>query len=248
VDRFEHHKHLIWCIAEEYQERFSAGAVRAIAAEIREADDCAHPIAVHKLSGLSFKEFADEPNIDQFAIQYNVRTADELHRGMTRAWADAAGRYSLNMSECAHHGTGAEARRRSWACAMGGAYVMILRMDIASTPVADLEDCGRLVRFFESTNFHEMAPHDQLRQSDTLYVLARPGHSYIAYAAKGRGRIGLKALLPGRYAFRWFDCATGKSAEQRRVSVAGGDHTWLRPEGIGNELAVHIRRIHREKD
>ncbi|MCD4710898.1 MAG: beta-lactamase family protein, partial [Bacteroidales bacterium] len=56
VNRFEHHKHLIWCVAEEYQEAYSVTCVKEIAKEIRQADDYNHAIAVHKLSGLSFSE------------------------------------------------------------------------------------------------------------------------------------------------------------------------------------------------
>jgi hypothetical protein len=93
VNRFEHHKNLIWCIAEEYQEGLSAERVKRIAAEIREADDNNHSIAVHKLNGLDFSEFADDPNIDQFAIQYNVPTAEELHTGIVKAWDEADGHY-----------------------------------------------------------------------------------------------------------------------------------------------------------
>ena len=243
VDRFEHHKNLIWCVAEEYSEALSAKRVKNIAAEIRTADDYDHPIAVHKHSGLDFSEFADEPNIDQFAVQYNESSADALHEGMVRAWRRAKGRYNLNMSEAAEHGTGKEARLKNWACAMGGAYVMILKMDIASTAAGDLRDCGRLVRFFESTNFHEMSPHDELGFAGTKYVLAKPGDSYIAYAARLKGSIGLKKMITGIYEFRWLDCATGKQVRRAEVQVAGGDQSWGTPPGIGGELAVYIRRI-----
>ena len=96
VDRFEHHKSLIWVVAEEYQEAFSAERVSNMAAVIRAADDFGHPIAVHKLSGLSFSEFADDPNIDQFAIQRNDQSAPALHADMAAAFSDAAGRYNLS--------------------------------------------------------------------------------------------------------------------------------------------------------
>ena len=245
VDRFEHHKNLIWCIAEEYQEALSVERVKNIAAQIRAADDYGHVIAVHKLDGLDFSEFEDEPNIDQFAIQYNLPTADALHKGVVRAWSRAKGRYNLNMSEAADFGIGEEARRKSWACAMGGAYVMILGMDIASTSKSDLQDCGRLVRFFESTNFNEMSPHDELRYGGTKYVLAQPGSSYIAYAPELSGEIGLKGMKPGTYKFHWFDCATGKQALQTEVAVAAGDQTWSKSDGIGDEVAVYIRLVAR---
>jgi len=243
VNRFDHLRNLIWCIAEEYQEAFSVEHVKKIAAEIRAADDCDHVIAVHKLHGLDFSEFAEEPNIDQFAIQYNVDSAEDLHKAISEAFRNAAGRYNLNMSECASHGTGAAARKKSWSCAMAGAYVMILEMDIATTAKSDLEDCGRLVRFFESTNFYEMSPHDELGCDGTKYVLALPGVSYIAYASELQGKIGLRNMSAGTYEFRWFDCATGKQVTQTKVKIESGDQSWSKPRSIGNELAVYIRRI-----
>ena len=243
VNRFEHHRNLIWCIAEEYQEAFSAERVKNIAAEIHAADDYNHVIAVHKLNGLDFSELADERNIDQFAIQYNVKTAEELHAGLVKAWEQAKGRYNLNMSEAADYGTGSEARRKSWACAMAGAYVMILGMDIATTAKSDLEDCGRLARFFESTDFQQMTPHDGLAFAGTQYVLARPGGSYIAYASKLQGKIGLKNMPAGVYKLRWFDCASGSEVTMENVTVAGGDQSWDKPGRIGSEMAVYIERI-----
>jgi len=243
VNKFEHHKHLIWAVAEEYQEKFTAARVKNIAAQIRVADDYNHVIAVHKLSGLSFTEFADDPNIDQFAIQYNADTEIELHNGMLSAWENAKGKYNLNMSEVAYGGigTGAEARRSSWAIAMGGAYVMINGMTIDTTPQSDLEDHGRMVEFFESTNFNQMAPHDELAFAGTQYVMALAGDSYIAYASGLVGNIGIKSLSAGVYDFKWFDTTTGASVIEECVLVEAGDSSWPTPQGIGDELAVHIK-------
>jgi hypothetical protein len=243
VNRFKHHKNLIWCVAEEYSEALSPKRVKNIAARIRAADDYGHPIAVHKHSGLDFSEFADDADIDQFAIQYNVPDADALHEGIVRAWKQSGGGYNLNMSEAADYGTGEQARKKSWACAMGGAYVMILGMDIAATAESDLVDCGRLVQFFQSTNFYEMAPHDELKYGDTKYVLAKPGVSYIAYTPELRGDIGLKDMTAGIYEFHWFDCAAGKQINQTKVNVSNGSHTWSKPPDIGDELAVYIRCV-----
>jgi len=240
VNRFKHHNLLIWVVAEEYQEAYSPTRVRNIAAAIRAADDRGHVIAVHKLHGLDFSEFADDPYIKQFAIQYNRRTPRALHNGIVEAWRKAAGRYSLNMSEAANHGTGVTARKKNWAVAMGGAYVMVLGMDIASTDPADLRDCGRLVGFMESTNFNAMAPHDELRYQGTEYVLARPGHSYIAYASRLSGSIGLRSMTPGTYDFLWFDPASGGSVRSAGVKVAAGQQAWVKPASIGSEVVVHI--------
>lgn len=242
VNRFEHHKNLIWCIAEEYGESLSAKRVSNIAAAIRAADDHDHVIAVHKNHGLEFSEFADDRNIDQFAVQYNVETAEQLHAGMVKAWKDSSGRYNLNMSEAKGFGTGSDLRRKCWACAMAGAHVMILEMDIESTPVDDLEACGHLVRFFESANFNEMAPHDELAHGSTEYVLADPGKSYIAYTSNREGEIGLKDMRAGIHDLIWLDCVTGRTARQEGIKVTAGSWMLPRPRGIGDECAVYIRR------
>lgn len=238
VNRFEHHGHLIWVIAEEYRESFSTQRVANIAAAIRQADDYNHPIALHHLNGLRF-DLPDDPNIDQFAIQYNVG-GDALHDGMTTAWQDANGRYNLNMSESSEHGTGATARRNSWLAAMGGAYVMVYQMDIINTAISDLHDLGRLRTFFESTNFYEMAPHSELALGATGYVLAKPGDSYIAYTTNA-GSMGLKGMSAGTYNFTWLDTATGMTVNQNGVSVGSGDQIWNKPGGLGSEVAVYIR-------
>jgi CubicO group peptidase (beta-lactamase class C family) len=244
VNRFKHHKHLVWCIAEEYGEKLSAERVRRIARLIRDEDDRGHSIAVHKNDGLAFSEFADDPCIDQFAIQYNVHTAEQLHAGVVQARREAKGRYSVNLSEAADWGAGAESRRKCWACAMGGASVMVLGMDIASTAVSDLTDCGTLVRFFQMVaDLSFMKPHDELAHAGTQYVLAGPGGSYVIYASKPQTQVGLKGMTAGRYSFRWLDCASGRTVVQESVHVPAGDWAWTRPDGIGDEAAVHLFRI-----
>ncbi|MFQ5467250.1 MAG: DUF4038 domain-containing protein, partial [Kiloniellaceae bacterium] len=185
VNRFQHHRNLVWVIAEEYQEAFTPSRVSNMAAIIRAADGARHPIAVHKLDGLSFSEFADDPNIDQYAIQFNNVSETAMHAAMVSAFADAGGRYSLNMAESAGHGTGATARLKNWAAAMGGATVMVLGWDVASTSPSDLEGCGRLVQFMESTGMNGLAPRDDLAYAGTAYVLAGPPNSYVLYAASG---------------------------------------------------------------
>lgn len=242
VNRFEHHKNLIWVVAEEYAEVYSPARTSNIAAVIRAADDRQHVIAVHKNIDLDFDEFATDPNIDQFAIQRDFgNSAASLHSDMVTAWNKAAGRFNNNMSEAPEWGTGITARHKAWAVAMGGAYVMGFGMDIASTPTGDLEDLGRLVRFMESTNFNEMAPHDELAFGGTQYVLARPGHSYIAYAANLSSNIGLQNLAAGTYDFKWFNPATGATVVQTGIAVSSGNQSWTKPATMGNELALHIK-------
>jgi len=241
VGRLKEHTHLIWCVAEEYGEALSPERVRRIAAEIRAADDRGHPIAVHKNSGLGFEEFADDPSIDQFAVQYNVPTAEELHDGLVEADKASAGRYNLNLAEAADWGTGTEARRKCWACAMAGAYVMILGMDIEHTQPSDLEDCGRLVRFMEGVDLRGVAAHDELAAGDAQYVLARPGAVYIAYSSHAAGSLGLRGVPAGDYTLSWLDCATGRTEKAARTVEGGELSTWPVPDGMGPELALLVQ-------
>lgn len=245
VNRFKHHKNLIWCVAEEYKERYTPARVKAIAAEIRRADEFSHPIAVHKLQGLDFSEFAEDPNIDQFAVQYNVATAAELHKGIVSAWKAAKGRYNLNMSEAKNMGTGPELRKKLWACAMGGAYAMVLDTDIANTPESDLRDCGRLVKFFESTNLSGTAPHDEMAYGATEYVLAKPGQSYLIYISKP-GKMGVKNLPAGNYQLRWYNPATGVWTKTT-LSARAGSLLLARPRGMGGEAVLVLERRARGK-
>jgi len=240
VNRLGKLRNLIWVVAEEYGERLSARRVSNIAAAIRAADEHNHVIAVHKNNGLSFREFADDPGIEQFAVQWNVPTAKALHDGVVKAWRMAARRYGLVMSEAEGHTT--DVRRKNWACAMGGAQVMVLGMDIASTPPEDLKHCRVLQRFFEDIDFRGMAPHDELAFGHTRYVLASPGRAYVAYASGASGDVGLKDLKAGTYEFLWLDCTTGRRVERSGVKVTAGNRTWPRPAGIGRELAVWVRR------
>ncbi|MCK5610408.1 hypothetical protein KAR91_51520, partial [Candidatus Pacearchaeota archaeon] len=241
VNEFEHHKNIIWVIAEEYTEAYTTIRVSNIASKIRASDDHDHVIAVHKTTGLSFSEFADDPNIDQFAIQYHGN-ASVLHNAMITAWNNANGKYNLNLAESGEHGTGEELRKKNWAIAMGGAYIMVYQMDIVNTEVSDLQGCGYLVDFFESTSVNEMEPRDDLAFGGTEYVLAYPENSYIAYASSLVGDIGLKNMAAGTYDFKWYDAADGTTVIQEGIDVASGDRTWSKPVIIGNELAVYVNR------
>ncbi|MEM7401022.1 MAG: DUF4038 domain-containing protein [Pseudomonadota bacterium] len=244
VNNFKQYKNLIWVVAEEYEEVFSAQRISNIAAEIRNADEHKHVIAVHKLPEIDFSEFENDPNIDQFAIQCCAEfNANDFHDEMVAAWELASNRYNLNMSESAPGlGTGSDLRRKSWAIALGGAYVMSFEMDIESTPTSDLEDMGRLVSFMESTNFNEMAPHDELSHAGTDYVLASPGKSYIAYSSSAGGALGLKNLPAGDYRLEWFNPINGDTVNEN-VSTQGGNQSWNIPSQFGNEVALYVNQV-----
>lgn len=246
VQRFKHLRHLVWVIAEEYSEAYLPARISRLAAVIRGADDHAHPIGVHKLAGLDFSEFADDPHIDQFTMQYFETGASALHRAVLHAHRAARGRYNINMAEAPGFGSGAAARRRAWAAAMGGAYVMVYQMDIAGTAEEDLRDLGRLARFMESALSSGMRPLDELAFGATDYVLADPGQSYIAYTSAADERpLGLRRLPAGDYRLTWLDTVTGERVVREAVTVAAGDRAWRAPPGLGGEIALHVERLRR---
>ncbi len=109
---------------------------------------------------------------------------------------------------------------------------MVYGMEIADTPVRDLEDCGRLVRFITATKFSTMTPRDDLAAGDTHYVLANPGQEYIAYAPSGSQHLGLRVMTAGLYDLTWFDPVTGATHELRSVAVTAGETTWRKPDGL----------------
>lgn len=249
VNRFEHHRNLVWCIAEEYSEGLTKEHVRKMAALIRETDDHNHPIAVHQHTGVSF-DFADDPVIDQFAIQLGVAggtapSVDALHKQVVQAWKNVKGRYSLNMSELGGHyeaGKRDVVRQRNWASAMAGAYVMVIEMDIDTTPVEVLNDCGRLVGFFTTVNLKDMAPHDEWAGEGADYVFAAKGKRYIVYGANTDDSIRIKSIPAGKYDLRWYDTVSGKWSDKDNVALDSGAHTFQKPGQFGNEVALYITR------
>ncbi|GJM45026.1 MAG: hypothetical protein DHS20C21_18680 [Gemmatimonadota bacterium] len=243
VNRFEHLDNLIWCIGEEYEEAYTATRVELLAAAVDEDDDYDHPITVSQLNGTTF-HFPTDPNLSSFAMQINdTLVYNTIHGRVKSAFSNAAGQYNVNVMEIRfHYTTREETRKRCWAAAMGGGYVMVHRMFIIDTPVEAMEDCGRLVSFFQSTPFDEMEPHDELARGDANYVFGDADAGWIVYAEAAAGPIGL-SIPPGYagpYDLRWFDCESGVSVEQTGVPLIEGDNLASIPGGIGNEVAVSV--------
>ena len=247
VNKFEHHKLLIWSVAEEYAEALTTTQVSAVADRIKAADDHGHIIGVHQNTGTSF-DFNADPDLQMFLIQHNVATASSVHSGLTSAWANTTAQKILNLSEVADHAKQdrTTVRRWNWAAAMGGASaVQVIWMGRASDDPAwneqgKYDDCARLMDFMESaTLLNTLAPRDDLAYGATQWVLANPGVAYIAYSTNS-GAMGLKGVTAGDYHFRWLDIPSGTIVQQTNVAVSAGDQSWARPPGIGNEAAVYV--------
>lgn len=245
VDRFEHHPNLIWVVGEEYNEAYSKRRAEDIAAVIRSADDHDHVIAVHQTPGLTF-DFAESPAVDQFAVQTTMAGGlDAFHARAVQAVERANGAYNVNIAEVQpNHGRGPAdvTRRVNWAAATAGAYVMVLRWDVAGTPVAELEGCGAMVELMEGMELSGMRSHDELASGTTRWVLAAPGERYLLYATDATAPMGVRELPGGTYDLTWLDTVTGRTVERSAVSVAGGSTDWAVPEDLGSEVALRIVR------
>lgn len=174
VNKFKHHKLLIWSVAEEYSEALSTAQVGEVAARIAAADNYDHVIGVHQLNGTSFN-FNSNSNLKMFLLQYNQTSAATIHSGLTSAWSNTGGNKILNMAEIADHAKKdrTTVRQWNWAAMMGGASaVQVLWMgrssDDAGWNAADkYADCARLTDFFQGTTVNKMSPHDDLKAGGT---------------------------------------------------------------------------------
>ena len=243
VDRFENYDNLIWCVCEEYQEAFNQARVSALAALIKQADDVGHPVASHQHESSTF-HFPNDPNIDVFAMHCGYdNTPASLHTKVLNAWDFNEGRFHVIMSESINHFTDRTlARQRSWAAAMGGATVMVHKMDIAGTPVEALEDHGRLAAFFQASDFAAMEPRDDLAVAETDYVFGSAEAGWIVYAAGLSGMLGLTlpAGAEGGFDLYWLDVESGATEDQPAVALAAGSHSWAKPSGFGPDVVLRL--------
>jgi hypothetical protein len=242
VNRFEHHRNWIWCIAEEYNEFMSPGRVKALARLIREHDEHNHPIAVHKLHGLDFTEFADTPEIDVFAVQYNESDLGTMHAGLVKARREAGGRYAVLLTECADHGTGDMGRRRNWAAAMAGtAACMALgwSFDDPVTPSDDdLRMCGVLRTFLESLDWNRFEPADERAEQGCTHVMAGPEGSLLVYCESAGDRVRVGNATNSTWNLTWCDTESGRTLVQGTVET--DRNGWgVPPEFRNRDVAVH---------
>jgi hypothetical protein len=161
----------------------------------------------------------------------------------------AQGRYVLLNTEVDKHpGAGAQSRLYSWTSAMANVYAANAyhRPDKSYVPRETFQESGRVRAFMESAAFHRMSPKSELRAGSTRYVLASEagilGRSYIAYSDGASEPMGVRDLEAGTYLLRWLDTVDGDTVE-RVIAVPAGDRAWPRPEGIGVEAALYIKRL-----
>lgn len=243
VEAFSDIQDLVWVVAEEYQEAFSAARVSAIARVIAEAELSQRVIGVHKNDGLDFTEFANDPFINQFLIQRNGIDDETIYRELSAAWISARGRYSLILAESEGWGRGRVAQRKAWAAALGGAGVMVYQWIPNSALADDFSRLGRMAVFMAETDFLRMRPAPTLISGDTAFLLAEPGQGFVAYAKQSARRVGVRGLAPGHYELHWFDPASGLQYAEQFLQAAVGDALLPVPVEFNDDVVVFARRI-----
>jgi hypothetical protein len=265
VDSFEKESNIIWVIQEEGLfvgqdkarrrpcDAARANRMRNLASLVKEYDDNKHLVGVHHNVGNPML-YPNDKQIDIYVqqadtqVKENKNSLDSLHASAVSGF-DKEHRYNYFMGEAYdwHHDLMKRLdrtmlRKNYYAIALAGGHTAVLGMFTDADPTKEmLGDMRRISRFFESTNFNEMEPNDQLAYGGSRWVLAKPGSSYIAYSDDSK-TIGIKGMEAGIYNLVWFDPVDGKKIHKSNVKVEAGDQSFGKP-AIGPEVLLWIRRV-----
>lgn len=262
VNRFKHHRNLIWAIEESCNKlsRAKQQRLKKVAELVAGTDNFHHPIAqmfqvldydeVHP-DKVGPEDYGNDPHVKMMTWgHYSTKAkglppVEQYYRELVGHWQEAAGRYVLLNTEVDKHPTvGAASRLYSWTSAMANIYAANAyhRPDKANVPRETFHDDGRVRAFMEQTDFYRMAPKSDLKCGGTLYVLASDDGSYIAYSNNAAQGLGVRNMQAGTHLLRWFDTVDGDIVEQV-VAVTAGDQTWSKPPEIGPEAALYAKRL-----
>jgi hypothetical protein len=249
-------KKLIWSPNEGANKTYPASYVprwKKIASEIRRLDGFRHPIAIALVGeddpnvtpNTGIQLYATDPNIDLYLVQH-VRAASpaDQYNKMLAAFNFAAGRYATMLGQnVPKPANGSDGRRKHWATAMAGAYIIQGIWDVLAQPDQDLNTLGYIAKFFKAIpKLDAMVPHNELKAGNTKYVLAVPGSSYVAYSDAATSTLGVMGLTAGTYTLKWLDTIDGSTVLQSNVIVSTSSKTFARPAGIQAECAVYIAK------
>ncbi len=242
---FAQFPNLIPCLAEERAEAMGVERASELARIIKRAAPHRRLIGSHQNSGIDF-DHAGDPLIKLFLIQYNNADRNSLHKAMIKSFIKSRGRYAYIMAESVDpnmsntYGSGTIARKKDWACIMGGACG-VMRYGF-QYGIRDLKDMRIAQRFFESVrDFNELRPRDGLRHAGTEFVLAGPG-TWILYSSRRVRYLGRKNASAGSYKLKWLDIKTGYIVKKTATTRAG-KIGYKKPQSFGSEAALLVERI-----
>jgi hypothetical protein len=259
VNQFKTLKNLIWSVNETANKTYPSGYVprwKKIAARIRSIDTFLHPISIgivpetdpNVTPNTGMSQYVDDPNFDQVLLQhYQPTSVDDMYNKILAQWNAASGRINLMLGQAWPVNNGADGRKKNWATAMAGAYVIQAYgqagrvWDILKSPDADLNALGLIDNFFRAIpSLNKMTPRNDLKYGTTKFVLAVPGQSYVAYSDVASANLGVRGLTSGTYNLKWLDTVDGSTVLQNGVPVASPAKAFARPSSIQAEAALYI--------
>ena len=258
VKRFKHHKNIIWGIEESLNKlpRAWTPHFMKLSELIAQVDNHHHPI-VHSFvtPDTSEKDLGqDQVMSDEYIGDPHIRLVTWLHvlphgndyEAQHKAYLKYSridsDRFIVMKNETERFPrTEPQSRIYQWSCAMTGMHALEAGHDVLRRQKLLSAD-GHVAKFMEQTDFHKMTSRDDLATGSTKWVLANPGNSYIAYTYDYSGPMGVKSMTAGTYDLKWFDTVDGNTVIQAGLSIASGDVTWRKPESMGNEIALYVRR------
>jgi hypothetical protein len=258
VKKFKHHKNIIWGIEESCNKlpRSRTPHFKKLGELIAETDNYNHPIVQSFVipedpegdfpgGGGTSDDYIDDPNIRLVTWLHVVPHGEDFeaqHQQYLHYYKLDSRNFIVLKNETFHHPRkGVAARRYFWSCAMAGIHTLEAYIHANDADEQTFREFGYVNRFMEQTSFHRMVPRDDLASRSTMWVLARPGESYIAYSYEYLDKIGVKGLSAGTYDLLWMDTVTGETMNQAGITVDWGNAAFSKPESFGSEVVVYIK-------
>jgi Domain of unknown function (DUF5060) len=224
VARFGHHPGLIWNLAEEYNETYSASQIRSFAGLLRALDPYDHPITVHNAGGLSaWTPFVDQPNFDLTSFQTGALPQNAAAVSWFSLMEGASRTIPVSFDETGQLSSSDRtlARHIVWSVYLGGG-----NFELHASPLTryqdftpHLQDLLRARTFMEALPFCEMVPMNGRLLSGQGYAAGRGNDILVAYLPVG-GSIQLDLRqASGSLDGTWVRASTGEMSE---FSALGG--------------------------
>lgn len=272
MQRFAEHPNLLWCVAEEYDDAFSAQRSAALAAVLEENDPYGRPVAVHHATGDTSFDFRDDSRVAIFALQPRSDSVDSLHADVVAAVRHAGDSAIVHMAEnwnnrsrdlalkndhasVVARGDRTGVRQRNWAVVMAGAGCQVIgpwesTSGMKPATAEMLADMRTLIDFLGQVPLHLLESNDHAAFGDAEWALTDVDRRQaVLYARGGTGKFEIRRFEAGKYEAEWVDCVSGQIASSRftipnRGSAIGRPTiiAFERPAGIGPESAVYLRQ------
>lgn len=262
VNRLKHHRNILWSIEESANKlpKERTPHFKKIGEVIAKADNHHHPIMQSFVvpddpdkdfpkDGIYPDEYIGDPNVRVVTWLHVVPQGEDVekaHQEYLKYYKRDAANFIVMKNETFFKPYLQRApfgRQYMWACAMAGVHSMEAQ-HYANKPghTTLLREDSFLGAFMERSDFHLVKPHDELAAGSTKWVLAGQDNTYIGYTYKYSGPMAFKDMKAGTYDLTWLDTATGKVVVQKGVAFAPGGAGWNKPESIGDEVALSVKR------